>query len=335
MRNARGISRILGVGAILFAIFSGRAAKATEPRQRSFVLDYRVKIGRLPVGARRVRFWVPLAESDRHQEVLWEVRADFPTSIEREPTHGNKLLYAEIRNLRGPLVELNLEFTVHRKENVRFSLGTFFPLSVKDPASEGVNSKWLTANRLVPIDGRIYTLSEEICRGLRTPLEKAQAIYSYVFQNMAYDKSGDGWGRGDAIYACDVRRGNCTDFHALFIGLMRAQGIPTKFEIGFQIPEERGWGKVSGYHCWAEFYLEGRGWTPVDISEAWKHQERKSYYFGAHDENRVLFTTGRDLRLSPDQTGVDLNYFIYPYVEVDGVEFTQVTIEFFYKDLPG
>ena len=116
---------------------------------------------------------------------------------------------------------------------------------------------------------------------------------------------------------------------------MRAQGIPAKFANGFQIPEERGRGKVSGYHCWAEFFLEGRGWIPVDIWEGWKHPERKSYYFGAHDENRVLFTTGRDLRLSPAQTGGELNYFIYPYVEVDGVEFTQVTGEFSYRDLPG
>ena len=73
----------------------------------------------------------------------------------------------------------------------------------------------------------------------------------------------------------------------------------------------------------------------MDIWEAWKHPERKSYYFGAHDENRVLFTTGRDLRLFPARTGGELNYFIYPYVEVDGVEFTQVTGEFSYRDLPG
>jgi hypothetical protein len=39
--------------------------------------------------------------------------------------------------------------------------------------------------------------------------------------------------------------------------------------------------------------------VPVDISEAWKHQEKHDYFFGAHDVNRVQFTQGRDLRLAP------------------------------------
>ena len=33
-------------------------------------------------------------------------------------------------------------------------------------------------------------------------------------------------------------------------------------------------------------------WVPVDISEAWKHQEKHDYFFGAHDVNRMQFTQG-------------------------------------------
>ena len=56
----------------------------------------------------------------------------------------------------------------------------------------------------------------------------------------------------------------------------------------------------------------------MDASEAWKHPERKNYFFGAHDDNRVQFTIGRDIRLDPPQLGAPLNYFIYPYAELDG-----------------
>src|SRR5206468_5382925 len=59
-------------------------------------------------------------------------------------------------------------------------------------------------------------------------------------------------------------------------------------------------------------------WIPVDASEAWKHQDKKDYFFGAHDDNRVQFTVGRDIRLDPPQQGAPLNYFIYPYGELDG-----------------
>ena len=83
------------------------------------------------------------------------------------------------------------------------------------------------------------------------------------------EKSGTGWGRGDAMFACDARTGNCTDFHSYFIALARAVGIPARFAIGATIPADKTEGTIEGYHCWAEFFADGR-WVPVDISEAWK-----------------------------------------------------------------
>ncbi len=73
---------------------------------------------------------------------------------------------------------------------------------------------------------------------------------------------------------------------------------------------------------------------PVDISEAWKHPEKHDYFFGAHDVNRVQFTQGRDLTLTPAQDGAPLNYFIYPYVEVGGKEYPNVSIAFSFEE-PG
>jgi transglutaminase-like putative cysteine protease len=150
---------------------------------------------------------------------------------------------------------------------------------------------------------------------------------------MSYDKSGKGWGRGDAIYACDVRRGNCTDFHSLFIALARARGIPARFTIGFPIGKARS-GEVPGYHCWAEFYAGGE-WVPIDASEAWKNPARHEYYFGHLDAARVAFTMGRDLALTPRQQGEPLNYLIYPYVEVDGKPLPKESIKshFEYADV--
>src|SRR3990167_7123427 len=130
-------------------------------------------------------------------------------------------------------------------------------------------------------------------------LDKARALFSYVVSTMRYDKTGEGWGRGDALFACTARKGNCTDFHALFIGMMRAVGIPARFEIGFPLPADKSEGQIAGYHCWAQFYLEGVGWIPVDASEAWKNPSKRDYFFGAHDQHRVLFTRGRDIRFNP------------------------------------
>ena len=66
-----------------------------------------------------------------------------------------------------------------------------------------------------------------------------------------------------------------------------------------------------------------KGWVPVDISEANKHPDLKAYYFGNLTEDRIAFSTGRDLELVPKQDGEPLNFFVYPYVEVDGKPYPQ------------
>ena len=101
----------------------------------------------------------------------------------------------------------------------------------------------------------------------------------------------------------------------------------------YSLPADKHSAEIPGYHCWAEFYLDSTGWVPVDISEAWKHQEKHDYFFGAHDVNRVQFTQGRDLTLAPAQEGAPLNYFVYPYVEIGGKECPNVSIAFSFEDV--
>jgi transglutaminase-like putative cysteine protease len=96
-------------------------------------------------------------------------------------------------------------------------------------------------------------------------------------------------------------------------------GIPARFAIGASIPSDRNEGGMDGYHCWAEFYADGK-WWPVDISEANKYTALATYYFGRHPANRIEFTRGRDLELNPGPNAGPLNFLVYPYLEVNGKE---------------
>jgi hypothetical protein len=71
----------------------------------------------------------------------------------------------------------------------------------------------------------------------------------------------------------------------------------------------------------------------VDISEAWKDPSRREYFFGAYDANRVKFTAGRDIVLNPKQAGEPLNYFVYPYVEIDGKKYENVSNKFSFAEI--
>src|SRR2546427_8448390 len=113
-------------------------------------------------------------------------------------------------------------------------------------------------DKLIPLTGVIRELAERESRGRETRAAKIRAFYDYVYRTMSYDKSGTGWGRGDAVWACENKRGNCTDFHSLFIGMLRSQGIPARFLIGFPIPDAEA-GAIPGYHSRAQLPSGERG----------------------------------------------------------------------------
>ena len=187
---------------------------------------------------------------------------------------------------------------------------------------------------LIPIGGKIY---EEARRGAgraEDPILRARLLYDHIVNSLVYDKTGTGWGRGDALYACDARAGNCTDFHSLFIGEARALGLPSRFIMGLAIPDKASEGPIAGYHCWAEFYVEGRGWIPVDASEAHKDPSRIEELFGGLDADRVAFTIGRDIDI-PGAAGGLRNYIIYPHVDVEGRTHADIETKFSFAEVGG
>jgi transglutaminase-like putative cysteine protease len=297
------------------------AASDTSAPLRVFEFTYLTRIPALPPGARTARVWIPLPQSNQYQSIgNVQIRTPFAYTEHRDSEYGNEYLYIDVpaAKITEP-GEVRVSFDATRREH-RVALDGHAATAQSDPPPPDLQ-RFLEPDRRVPIQGVIADLSAQQTRGLQDPLAKARAIYDFVIATMRYDKSGTGWGNGDAIWACTAKRGNCTDFHSLFIGMMRAAGIPARFEIGFPLPSDQHDGAIAGYHCWAEFYVEPYGWIPVDASEAWKHPDEKDYFFGANDDNRVQFTIGRDIRLDPPQHGDPLNYFIYPYAEVDGKPF--------------
>jgi transglutaminase-like putative cysteine protease len=301
---------------------------AVAQQSRHFTFHYAFTVKNLPAG-KKVRIWIPAAHSDPFQDVtVVSASGDLPLKSARESKYGNQMYFGEARSVAKPELHFEIVYDVIRRERIALPVSNL----VRTAAQSPTRREDLQADALVPISGLPADLAARVTQGKTDPLEKARAIYDYVFTTMKYDKSGTGWGRGDVLYACDAKKGNCTDFHSLFIAMARSQGIPARFEIGFPLPPDKHSAEIAGYHCWSDFYVDGKGWIPVDISEAWKHPEKRDYFFGSHDVNRVQFSMGRDLRLNPPQQGKPLNYFVYPYVEVDGQEYPNVSMAFSFAD---
>lgn len=324
---------LLSFSACLLTAQTTSNAQKFSPPSRTFRFTYNFTVKDLPAGAKQVRVWVPVPQTDRHQTVrVLNVEAPAKTQMTQEPEYGNRMMYVAMQNPASHKAEFTLEYEVTRRE---YSRGDYAQLERKDqkpgvvPASM---SRLVAPDSLIPTDGKIKALAVEVTGSRTGTVAKAKAAYDYLFTNMRYDKTGSGWGRGDAVWACDAKHGNCTDFHSPFIGMLRANGIPARFDIGFPLPENKDKGDIAGYHCWAEFYAPKIDWIPVDISEAWKAKQKEDYFFGSIDANRVQFSTGRDITLSPKQDGPALNYFVYPYVEVDGKPYEKLDKQFSFEE---
>ncbi len=268
-------------------------------------------IEEVPEQAAVVRAWLPLPPANGFQEIN-HLKIDPPVgSIRREEIYGNQILYIEWRKPAEKKLEVKVSYDLLRREEVAHS----------EETPPRLMERYLQPDRLGIIDKRIQKLAAEITAGQSGVMAKAWAIYRHVLEHMEYDKDAPGWGRGDAARACKVGKGNCSDYHALFISLARASGIPARFHYGLSLKPDGS----TGPHCWAEFFDLERGWVPVDISEADKDPPRIRYFFGRLSEDRVLYSTGRDLVLNPPQAGEPLNFFIAPYVEVDSQPYAKVT----------
>jgi transglutaminase-like putative cysteine protease len=266
---------------------------------RTFRIEQAIEV---PAQPGPVSLWVPVPHDDKWQTVT--AVSINGASVVRDAL-GNQAARYTVPAGGG---QLKVSYTVERREREG---------DLQAPLDRALDKQWLREDKLVVLDDKVRKLSAEVTQGATTPVEKARKVYAYVLANMKYQKTGDGWGNGSIIWACTEKYGNCTDFHALFIGLMRAANVPARFEIGRSVPPSSG--PVAGYHCWADFQ-SGAAWIPVDASEAWKHPEKKDYFFGHHDDDRFALSMGRDLTL-PGMKGQALNYFVDPYGELpDGTK---------------
>ena len=278
---------------------------------RTFKVTHEFKV------VRGATVWVPLPSDDPWQTVRGLSVDGAPWERVYDPRWGN----AAARLRPTGAATMTVRYEVTRRERAADAAR-----AAGGVAAPSGYATWLGPDVRVPLDERVRTLAATVTAGKKTALDKARAAYDYVLSTMKYDKPtgpGQGWGQGDILWACDKKYGNCTDFHALFIGLLRASGVPARFSIGYSIPSGSG-GDIAGYHCWADFYADGIGWVPVDASEAWKHADKRDYYFGHHDADRVQLSTGRDVTL-PGMRGTSLNYFLYPYAEAADGAMIEVT----------
>jgi len=166
------------------------------------------------------------------------------------------------------------------------------------------------SSRNVNVTPEIKAKALSIIGNETNPYLQAQKIYWDVVSTHPYSHVPhfyiEATGLSESQYVLTTGIGDCGSQSMYFAALCRAVGIPARATGGYQMITG-----TPGTHIWAEYYLEGYGWIPVDVTAAEggdasynatpeELKEYKTYFFGSLDPYRFVIQKSLDLPLVPD-----------------------------------
>jgi hypothetical protein len=317
--------KTLHVTAILIGVASLATIGLRESRADTlFTVRQSYAVTNLPEGAKQVRGWFWMPEDRPEQKVLEFKVTKAPESfrITRDPRYGRSWLHAEVAADASKPLEIVTEFKVLRRA-VKGMADESKTRPLTDQDRRLFAAELRRDEKHMEVNGMLAATAEDLAGKEKNPVIVARRFFNYVIEKSDhYSKWGTapkGKCLGDAMECMSGKGDCCTDQHALFIALCRAQGIPCRLMYGSRLkPENAGKDHDPGYRCWPNFFAPGLGWVPLDISSAdTAPAEKAADWFGGLDENRMEWAEGRDFDLEP-RSSVRPDLVIRGWVEVDG-----------------
>jgi len=205
-------------------------------------------------------------------------------------------------------ITARFRFDTHQQ---RFAIdpGKVRPYNTSDPDYRRYTAP--TAN--IALTPAMKQKAREIVGNETNPYLQAQKIYRNITESLPYSHAPhlllEAIGRPRSVYVLETGIGDCGAQSQYFAALCRSIGIPARVPVGYQMILG-----PAGTHVWAEYYVEGYGWIPADVTVAegadWSYNatpgERERYrdFFSRNlDPYRFVIQKDVDLPLSPDLGG--------------------------------
>ena len=218
----------------------------------------------------------------------------------------------------SPVRALTLELKAKKKEPTEFKIeynytthGVSFAI---DPAevrpcdsNDSALKPFLNEAPHVVFTPELRELSRKIAGDEQNPYLKAKKFYDWVGDQIKYSYAIEySTIRNISDYCRTKGYGDCGQEALLFITLCRLNGVPARWQ--------SGWNTVPGgktIHDWCEIYIAPYGWMPVDpymsiyamryVTTLTPEQKReiRDFYFGGLDQYRMAANSDHNQTLTP------------------------------------
>jgi transglutaminase-like putative cysteine protease len=301
---------------------------------RVFDVTTRVEILK-PAGVTHVWVPTPLLQDTPFQKTLGNKfdAEGGEVKLEADPRYGAGMVAAQWGDGVKPVLVHTARFATR---NIAVDTTTPARFEPEDPA---VLKRYTQSTEFMRTDGAVKDLSDTVTKGARTDVEKARMAYEWIVENTYRDPKTKGCGGGDVNFMVENKLwgGKCADLNALYVAILRAQGVPARDVYGIRVADSqlgyKSLGKsgdiTKAQHCRAEFYSAQHGWVPVDpadvrkviLEEAGGKQPddpmvlaARKRLFGSWEMNWVGLNYAHDVAL-PGSTRGKVPFLMYPQSE--------------------
>ncbi len=287
--NMENLPEILGAA-------TGQSPVAAPKRMRvTYTLT--VDADAVPAGE-TVRCWLPYPRRDvpRQSDVRLLSASEAEYTIAPDSCL-HSTLYMERRAVAGEPTVFSETFE-YTSSGERHDLRRIAPQPY-DTASPVYREYTSERERHIRFTPRLRALAARLTEGAATPAARAERIFRHICDTYPWASARE-YSTIDNIpeYVVANGHGDCGQVSLLFITLCRISGIPARFQSGFMM-HPGAW----NLHDWAEIYLEGTGWVPVDqsfgIPGHARNNDERLFFLGGIDSWRMVVNNDCGMPLHP------------------------------------
>lgn len=269
-----------------------------EPKRISIKQSLAVKADAVPAGE-MVKCWIPYPRLIPGRQENLTLLGSTPEQHILAPDDAlQRTIYMEKQAVAGEKTTFSVEYELT-------SYGVYQaidPDQVSDPERNDLLDPYLTESEPhIVFTPALRALSDSIVGDEQNPYRKAQLLYAWIDENTPWASAREYSSiRCIPEYAYLNGHGDCGIQTLLFISLCRMNGIPARWQSGWELqpPDD-------SMHDWGMIYFEPYGWVPMDVTYGLRKSDDnklKWFYLSGMDSYRIIFNDDISQNFTPAKT---------------------------------